>query len=145
MGNKPVIEGLKRNLADSYALLLKTQNYHWNVTGPNFKSLHLTFEEQYNDLFMAVDAIAERIRTLGEKAPGTWKAYEAISSIKDGNEDADATTMVKDLVADQASIAKGLQETLEAAQSANDEATVDLMVGRIAIHEKAGWMLRSSI
>ena len=104
MTNQPVIEGLKNVLADSYALYLKTQNYHWNVEGPHFKPLHVLFEEQYTDLATAIDEVAELIRGLGAKAPGTWGAYEALTNIKDGDENASADAMVKALAEDQAVI-----------------------------------------
>lgn len=145
MTNTTVTEALKVLLADTYALYLKTQNYHWNVTGPNFKPLHLLFEEQYSDLAVAVDDIAERIRALGEKAPGTWKAYEALTTIKDGNENADADTMVKELADDQGNIGNTLKKVLEAAQAVGDEVTIGLVADRLTVHEKAAWMLRSSI
>lgn len=145
MTNNPVAESLKAVLADSYALYLKTQNYHWNVEGPHFKTLHLLFEEQYNDLAMAVDDIAERIRTVGSKAPGTFTQYNALKTIEDGNENADAATMVKDLADDQQKIIECLKEALEVAQEANDEVTVGLVTDRIGVHEKNGWMLKSSM
>jgi starvation-inducible DNA-binding protein len=145
MTSKPVVETLKVALADTYALYLKTQNYHWNVTGPNFKPLHLLFEEQYNDLALAVDTIAERIRALGEKAPGTWKAYETLSTIKDGDENADAVTMVKEIAGDQDVLVSTLKQALEAAQTVGDEVTIGLVVDRMGVHEKAAWMLRSSV
>lgn len=145
ISNSAVAGQLKKVLADSYALYLKTQNYHWNVTGPQFSSLHLMFEAQYTDLAVAIDEIAERIRSLGEKAPGTWKAYEAISSIKDGDEHAKAETMVRQLAGDQHSIIATLKATLDAADDADDQVTEDLMIGRIAVHEKNAWMLKSSI
>lgn len=144
MSNKPVVEALKHVLADSYVLYLKTQNYHWNVTGPQFRSLHLMFEEQYTDLASAIDEIAETIRALGEKAPGTFDAYSKLSHIKAGNENADAATMVKELAQDQAAISKSLQTMLEAAEKAEDEATVDLAVQRLAVHRKNKWMLEST-
>jgi starvation-inducible DNA-binding protein len=144
MTNKPVTKSLKKVLADSYALYLKTQNYHWNVEGPNFKPLHELFELQYTDLAAAIDEIAERIRTLGEKAPGTWNAYGAITSIKDGDENVDASTMVQELMDDQTVVVNTLKEALTAAQSAGDEVTIGLMTDRMAVHEKAAWMLRVS-
>lgn len=145
MSNQPVIDGLKTVLADSYALYLKTQNYHWNVTGPQFKGLHELFELQYTDLAAAIDDIAELIRSSGEKAPGTWKAYEALTSIEDGDENADAGTMVKQLAAAQEIISRSLQQTLDAAEKAGDEVVVDAMVGRLAVHRKNRWMLQSSL
>ncbi len=143
MSNKPVVEALKNTLADSYLLYLKTQNYHWNVEGPQFRSLHLLFEEQYTDLAAAVDTVAESIRALGEKAPGTFDAYAKLSHIQAGNENADADTMVKDLEKDQVTIAKTLQTLLEAAQKAEDEVTADLAIARMTVHRKNKWMLSS--
>jgi len=138
-------ENLKQVLADSYALYIKTQNYHWNITGPNFRSLHLLFEEQYTDLAAAIDEIAERIRTLGDKAPGSFSKYASITNIKDGDENASANNMVKQLSEDQSKIISSLSAALEAAQEKNDEATIGLVVDRISIHEKNAWMLNSSI
>ena len=141
-----VVEKLKTLLANNYTLYLKTQNYHWNVTGPQFRSLHLLFEEQYNDLFTANDEIAERIRTLGSPAPGSYSAFSKLSSIKEAGEEViPAETMVKQLAEDQKTILDSLMDVLEAAQEAGDEGTVDLVTGRISVHEKAAWMLRSSI
>lgn len=140
-----VAEALKSVLADSYALYLKTQNYHWNVTGPNFQSLHLLFEGQYTDLAAAIDAIAERIRALGQKAPGSMKAYDNSRTIADGDENAPAGQMVKELAEDQGIITKTLTTALKAAQEAGDEVTIGLLVERLTVHEKNGWMLRSSL
>ncbi len=136
---------LKLVLADSYALFLKTQNYHWNVTGPNFKSLHELFELQYDDLFAAIDEIAERIRTLGDKAPGSFSKYAEITSIKEGDENKPADQMVTELVEDQALIIKTLNKALKISQGNDDEVTIGMIIDRIAIHEKNAWMLRSSI
>jgi len=138
-------DNLKQVLADSYALYIKTQNYHWNVTGPNFRSLHLLFEEQYTDLAAAIDEIAERIRTLGFKAPGSFKKYGSITKIADGDENISATDMVKQLAEDQKTIITSLKAVFESASEDSDEATVDLMVQRIQIHEKNGWMLSSTL
>lgn len=145
MTNKPVIEGLKKVLADSYMLYLKTQNYHWNVEGMHFKPLHELFEEQYNDLADAIDDIAELIRGLGEKAPATVGAYSALSTIKDGDENASAETMVKELAVDQAAISATIQTALEAAQKAGDEVVIGALVERLTVHRKAKWMLSSSL
>lgn len=145
MINSNVANALKVALADSYVLYLKTQNYHWNVTGPNFKAFHLMFEEQYNDLFAAVDLIAERIRALGEKAPGTFAKYSQITRIKEGDESLDAVTMLKDLAADQEVIVKTLNEVLKVAGESGDEVTIGIVVNRIEVHQKNAWMLRSSI
>jgi starvation-inducible DNA-binding protein len=145
MTNKTVANSLKTVLADSYILYLKTQNYHWNVTGPNFKSLHLMFEEQYNDLFLAVDLIAERIRALGDKAPGSFAAYSKLTSIKEGSENLDAVLMVEELIRDQDIIIKTLTKTLKEAQNSGDEVTAGIVINRIEIHQKNAWMLKSSL
>lgn len=145
MVNKIITENLKEVLADSYILYLKTQNYHWNVTGHHFKSLHLMFEEQYKDLFLAVDLLAERIRALGEKAPGTFKTYSKFTNIKEGDENLDADSMVKDLANDQKIIVNTLNKTLKAAHKANDEVTVGMITDRIELHQKNAWMLESSL
>ncbi|MBY0533977.1 MAG: DNA starvation/stationary phase protection protein [Rickettsiaceae bacterium] len=145
MANKPVIEGLKNVLADNYALYLKTQNYHWNVEGPNFKGLHLLFEEQYTDLAGAIDTVAELIRGLGEKAPGTFDTYIKRTSIKSGNENASAQQMIKDLLESQTLIQKTLQQCLEIAQKAGDEVVAGFMIERLTFHRKASWILKSSL
>jgi starvation-inducible DNA-binding protein len=144
MNNKPITESLNIALADSYALYLKTHNYHWNVVGPSFRSLHMMFEEQYTDLAVAVDDIAERIRSLGEKAPGTFSEFSKLTSIKEGDKNANANDMVKDLAQSQGQIIVSLKEALNIAQKADDEVTADLLIGRMAIHEKAAWMLKST-
>jgi starvation-inducible DNA-binding protein len=145
MTNTPVSESLKTVLANSYALYLKTQNYHWNVTGQNFKTLHDLFEEQYTDLATAIDEIAERIRSLGEKAPGTFSAYDKLSNIQSGNENADAKTMVQDLAESQNIMIQSLNESLKVAQTADDEVTIGLLIDRMTVHEKNTWMLNSSL
>jgi starvation-inducible DNA-binding protein len=134
---------LKKVLADNYLLLLKTQNYHWNVKGVHFYSLHLLFQEQYTDLFNAVDEIAEYIRASGEIAPGTWKAYSVISKITDGIETLSAMDMVADLANSQAIIMQSLQECIDAAEEVNDNVIADAMIARIAIHRKNKWKLDS--
>ncbi len=145
MTNKNTINSLQIALADSYILYLKTQNYHWNVTGSNFKSLHLMFEEQYNDLFLAVDTIAERIRSLGQKAFGTFAKYRDLTNIKEGNENLDAVSMVKELADDQDIIVRTLTNALKEAQNVGDEVTVGIVTSRIELHQKNAWMLRSSL
>lgn len=145
MSNKPVVEALKTVLADNYALYLKTQNYHWNVEGPQFSSLHTMFEAQYTDLATAIDTVAELIRALGEKAPGTFDAYAKVTSIEPGNENASATEMVKELANDNATIQKTLQSALEVAQKAGDEVAADYTIERLTVHRKAHWMLKSSL
>ncbi len=144
MSNTPVVEALKRVLADNYALYLKTQNYHWNVEGPHFRELHLMFEEQYTDLAAAIDTTAELIRGLGEKAPGTFSAFSN-NTIKPGNENASAEQMVKELAGDQDAIAKTLQSALTVAQKAGDEVVADFMIQRLTVHRKAAWMLSSGV
>jgi starvation-inducible DNA-binding protein len=144
MSNKPVVDALKAVLADNYALYLKTQNYHWNVEGPQFSSLHTMFETQYQDLALAIDTAAELIRGLGEKAPGTFDAYAKTTTIKPGNENASASDMVKELAADNGTIQQTLQGALDVAQKAGDEVAADYMIGRMTVHRKAQWMLKSS-
>lgn len=145
MSNKPVSEALKTVLADSYTLYLKTQFFHWNVTGPHFKSLHLLFEEQYTDLQAAVDEIAERIRALGDVAPGSYKAFAKLTGIKEADDVPEAFAMVKTLAEDCDIILGSLQKALEAAQKAGDEVTVGMVTERMTIHEKNRWMLKSSL
>ena len=145
MSSQKVIEDLRSVLADSYSLFLKTQNYHWNVTGPNFQALHSMFERQYNDLFTAIDVIAERIRALGEKAPGSYSSFTKITNIKEGNINNNATTMVKELAEDQEVIVNTLNKTLKSAQTVGDEVTADIMISRIEAHQKNAWMLNSSL
>lgn len=145
MSNKPVATAMKKVLADNYALYLKTQNFHWNVEGPNFRALHLLFEEQYNDLAAANDVAAELIRGLGEKAPGTFDAFNKNTSIKPGNENATADQMLKDLIKDQAVMEESLQQALEVAQKAGDEVVADFLIERLSVHRKAAWMLKSSM
>ena len=145
MSNKPTAHALKIVLADSYALYLKTHNYHWNVEGANFRALHLMFEEQYTDLAIAVDDIAERIRALGEKAPGTFSAFSKLSSIKEGDENASAASMIKELANSQDTIIGSLKNALDVAQKVNDEVTAGLLIDRMGVHEKAAWMLKSTV
>ncbi len=140
---KSIADGLSRLLADSYTLYLKTHNYHWNVTGPMFQTLHLMFETQYTELALAVDSIAERIRSLGEKAPGSYIEFSKLSSIKEAVGDVSAKDMIGDLVKAQESVIKTARSIFPIAESANDEATADLLTQRIQLHEKTAWMLRS--
>lgn len=145
MSNKPVTDGLKRLLADTYSLQLKTQNYHWNVEGTHFRSLHLLFEEQYNELFAAVDVIAERIRALGEKAPGTSSEFAKLTKVKEGNSEFDDAGMASDLYSTNQQLSESLKKLVEIAEKADDAATADLATQRIAVHDKAAWMLKSSL
>jgi len=132
-------------LADTYSLYLKTQNYHWHVTGPQFKTLHELFEGQYTDLANAVDDIAERILTLGDKAPATFKEFNELKTISDGDNSISAEDMVKELRDDHNNVVKDLQKALKIAQDAGDEGTVALLSERIATHEKDAWMLGASL
>ena len=146
MSNKAVADALKRVLADSYTLYIKTQNFHWNVTGPQFRSLHLLFEEQYTDLQAAVDVIAERIRAVGDVAPGGLAAFAKLTKITDAPATPPAAAaMLKSLAKDQDTIAAGLKALLKAGEKAGDDVTVDLATQRLTTHEKNRWMLQSSL
>lgn len=142
---KAIADGLSRLLADSYTLYLKTHNYHWNVTGPMFNTLHLMFEQQYTELAMAVDLIAERIRALGYPAPGSYKAYAALTSIEEETGTPDAEEMIRQLVKGQEAVARTARAVFPTAEAANDEPTADLLTQRMQIHEKNAWMLRSLV
>lgn len=144
MSNQKLIHGLNLVLADSYALYLKTQNYHWNVTGQNFASLHSMFEEQYKDLAEAIDEIAERIRVLGPRVAATFSLFDQQSTIPDGDENSNAEHMLKDLIEDNKNIVDILYKAADLAAENNDKATEDLCVERIHIHEKNAWMLSAS-
>jgi starvation-inducible DNA-binding protein len=138
-----IAEGLSRLLADTYTLYLKTHNYHWNVVGPLFNTLHMMFETQYNELALAVDEIAERIRALGVRAPGTYREYAQLSSIPEDTDSPDATTMIQRLVEGQEAVARTARSVFPVANEAGDEPTADLLTQRMQVHEKTGWMLRS--
>lgn len=138
-----IANGLSRTLADTYTLYLKTHNFHWNVTGPMFQTLHLMFETQYNELALAVDAIAERIRALGFPAPGTYSEYAKLSSISETEGVPAAEEMIALLVEGQEAVARTAREVFAIADEANDEPTADLLTQRLQIHEKNAWMLRS--
>ncbi|MBK5921891.1 DNA starvation/stationary phase protection protein [Rhodothalassium salexigens] len=140
---KSIAEGLKVLLADTYSLYIKTQNYHWNVVGPMFKSVHEMTEEQYTELATANDEIAERIRQLGVKAPGGYKAFADLTAITDGDENKDAQAMVAELAGDHETIVRRIRPMQETADKAGDNATVALLDDRLTAHEKAAWMLRS--
>jgi len=140
---KAIASGLSVLLADSYTLYLKTHNYHWNVTGPMFQTLHTLFETQYTELAVAVDDIAERIRALGEFAPGSYKEYAKLTSIKEAEGIPSAEEMIKDLVKGQEAIAKTARSIVPVADEAADEVTLDLLTQRMTVHEKTAWMLRS--
>ncbi len=140
-----IASGLSKLLADTYTLYLKTHNYHWNVEGPLFNTLHLMFEGHYTELATAVDEIAERIRALGVKAPGSYAAYSALSSIDEGTGEESAEEMIRELVKGQEAVARTAREAFPAAEAASDEPTADLLTQRMQIHEKNAWMLRSML
>jgi starvation-inducible DNA-binding protein len=140
---KAIADGLSHLLADTYTLYLQTHNFHWNVTGPMFQTLHLMFETQYNELALAVDLIAERIRALGYPAPGTYSDYSKLSSIKETAGVPKAQEMIRLLVAGQESVVRTARSIFPAVESANDEPTADLLTQRMQVHEKTAWMLRS--
>ena len=140
---KEIAAGLARVLADTYTLYLKTHAFHWNVTGKMFQTLHLMFETQYNELWMAVDLVAERIRSLGFPAPGSYKKFVELSSIKEDEGVPKAEEMVKRLVAGHEAVAKTARDVFSVAEAANDQPTCDLLTQRMQVHEKTAWMLRS--
>jgi starvation-inducible DNA-binding protein len=142
-GRKAIADGLSRVLADTYTLYLKTHNFHWNVTGPMFNTLHLMFEQQYSELALAVDQIAERIRALGFPAPGTYKAYARLSSIEEAEGVPSAEEMVAQLVKAQEAVVRTARSVFPAVEGANDQPTADLLTQRMQVHEKTAWMLRS--
>jgi starvation-inducible DNA-binding protein len=142
---REIADGLSRLLADTYTLYLKTHNFHWNVTGPMFNTLHLMFEAQYNELALAVDLIAERIRALGYPAPGSYKAYAGLSSIKEAEGVPAAKAMIAQLVKGQEAVVKTARSIFPAVERANDEPTADLLTQRMQVHEKTAWMLRSML
>lgn len=142
---KEIAAGLSRLLADTYSLYLKTHNYHWNVVGPMFNTLHLMFETQYNELALAVDLIAERIRTLGEPAPGTYREFVELSSLPEDTDQPDANEMLARLVRGQEAVVRTARSVFPATERAGDEPTADLLTQRMQIHEKTAWMLRSML
>jgi starvation-inducible DNA-binding protein len=142
---REIVEGLSRLLADTYTLYLKTHNFHWNVTGPMFQTLHLMFEQQYNELALAVDLIAERIRALGFPAPATYSAFARLSSIKEDETVPNATEMIRLLVEGQETVVRTARSIFPVVEQAHDEPTADLLTQRMQVHEKTAWMLRSLI
>lgn len=142
---KKIAEGLCKLLADTYTLYLKTHNFHWNVTGPMFNTLHLMFETQYNELALAVDAIAERIRALGYPAPGTYKEYAKLSSIAEEDGVPEATDMIRKLVEGQEAVVRTARSLFPVIDAAGDEPSADLLTQRMQTHEKTAWMLRSML
>lgn len=140
---REVAGGLSRVLADTYTLYLKTHNYHWNVVGPMFHSLHAMFEVQYNELALAVDEIAERIRALGELAPATYREFAQLASVSEDEDRPDASEMIRRLVAAHEVTARTLRQVLPVTEAAGDQVSTDLCVRRLDVHEKTAWMLRS--
>ena len=140
-----IAQGLSRLLADSYTLYLKTHNYHWNVTGPLFNTLHTMFEAQYTELALAVDEIAERIRALGFPAPGSYTAFAALTSIREETGQPTAEEMIRELVTGQETVARTAREVFPLADEAHDEPSADLLTQRMQLHEKNAWMLRAML
>ena len=141
-----IATAVSKLLAESYTLYLKTHKYHWNVTGPMFQTLHLMFEQHYNDLALAVDEIAERIRVLGEKAPGSYTEFSKLSEVKDDPSiDVSADQMISNLLADHEQVVRTAKSILPLLENANDEGTNSLLGARIEYHEKTAWMLKSLI
>jgi starvation-inducible DNA-binding protein len=138
-----IVQGLSRLLADTYVVYLKTHSFHWNVEGPMFQTLHQMFMEQYTETWNAIDLIAERIRALGEYAPGTYREYATLARVKETEGVPRAEEMVKLLIEGQEAIVRTAREVLPLADAANDEPTLDLLTQRMQIHEKNAWMLRS--
>jgi starvation-inducible DNA-binding protein len=140
---KAIAESLSHLLADTYTLYLKTHYFHWNVTGPMFNTLHLMFEGQYTELALAVDLIAERIRSLGVYAPGTYKDFAQLSSIKESDSVPNAEHMIVELVEGHEAVCRTARSVFPFTEKASDEATADLLTQRLQLHEKTAWMLRS--
>ena len=140
-----IAAGLSKLLADSYTLYLKTHNYHWNVTGPLFNTLHTMFEEEYTELATAVDEIAERIRALGIVAPGSYREFATLTAIDEAAGGESAEEMIRQLVVGQEAVVRTARAAFAAADDANDEATADLLTQRMHVHEKNAWMLRSML
>ena len=140
---KAIAAGLSRVLADTYTLYLKTHNFHWNVTGPMFQTLHVMFEEQYNELWTATDLIAERIRALGAYAPGSYADFAQLSSVKEERGVPAARKMIRQLLDGHETVVRTAREVFPAAEQSGDQPTMDLLTERMQIHEKTAWMLRS--
>lgn len=140
-----IADGLSRLLADTYTLYLKTHNYHWNVEGPMFNTLHLMFETQYDELALAVDLIAERIRALGCRAPGSYREFSTLARVEDASGTPSATEMIAQLMRDQETVVRTAREIFPLVDEAHDEPTADLLTQRMQTHEKTAWMLRSML
>ncbi|MFQ3288842.1 MAG: starvation-inducible DNA-binding protein [Alteromonadaceae bacterium] len=145
VSREEIAHGLKKLLADSYTLYLQTHNFHWNVTGPQFRELHLMFEEHYTELALAVDEIAERIRTLGFAAPATYRAFAELSSVKEVDGVPEATEMVNILMQAHETVVRTSREVLKIAQGVDDESSASLIGDRMRVHEKTAWMLRATL
>jgi starvation-inducible DNA-binding protein len=145
MTHSKTVESLSKLLANSYVLYLKTHNFHWNVTGPMFTTLHTLFETEYTELALAVDEIAERIRALGAVAPGTFAQYAYLAAVKEAEGVPKATDMIRELVEDQRKVVAAAKDVVKAAEGAGDDATADLGIRRIEVHEKNAWMLASHL
>lgn len=139
------VNALSRVLADTYLLYLKTHNFHWNVEGPNFRSLHQMFEEAYKALWRSVEDIAERIRALGQHAPGTYAKFKALARVKETDAIPKCDDMLRQLIADNETVIEGIQLGLLAAQNTDDDASVGLLTDRLTYHEKQLWMMRSTL
>ncbi len=144
-GYRKVAKALGPVLADSYQLFIKTQGVHWNISGANFFGLHKLTEEQYEDLYAAIDKIAERIRTLGEPAPATYRAYGEMGQIRDEETRTEPVDQVKMLIRDNGLVCETLRDAIETAEEQDDVVTADMLTARLARHEQNGWMLRMSV
>ena len=138
-----IANGLSRVLADTYSTYLKTQNYHWNVRGPLFHTLHAMFEEQYTELANAIDEIAERIRAVGQTAPGSFSEFARLAKVQEENGSPSAQQMISNLVEDQATVVQTCKNVFPIVQQSADEPTADLLIRRMQVHEKTAWMLKS--
>lgn len=138
-----IADGLNKLLADTYTLYLKTHNFHWNVTGPMFQTLHLLFETEYNEMALAVDQIAERVRALGHPAAGSYAQFSKLTGVKEANGVPNATEMIKQLVEGQEEVVRTARKLIDVCEQAKDAPTVDLLTQRMEVHEKNAWMLRS--
>ena len=143
--NDEVVEAMSHLLADSYTLYLKTHNYHWNVTGPMFTTLHTLFETQYTELALAVDEIAERIRAIGHRAPGSYSEFVELAKVRESTGQVAATDMIRELADDQDKVVEGARLLLAAAEEGGDDVSVDLAVRRMDVHQKNAWMLRAHL
>lgn len=143
VNRKEVAQGLSKLLADTYTLYLKTHNFHWNVEGPMFQTLHVMFMGQYTEMWNALDIIAERIRALGHYAPGTYSEFVKLTSIKESKAVPKANKMIEELIQGHEAVIKTARSIFDAAEKAKDQTTMDVLTQRLDIHEKTAWMLRS--